>query len=106
MERTPPTEAHSLSRDGSRRDLSGNGNNPTDGGALTSWRRQRDGLSQEMEIIQPRKAHSRPEDDRGRDLSGNGKRTSMLGALTNWRRQWRGLSGNEKKLTGHGALTS
>ena len=44
MERNRPTEAHSHAGDGRGRDLSGHGKKPTDRGALTSWRRQREGL--------------------------------------------------------------
>ena len=43
-ERNQPSEAHSQTGDGKGRDLSGHINKPTDQGALTSWRRQRDGF--------------------------------------------------------------
>ena len=42
-ERNRPTEAHSPTEDGRGRELSGQENKPTDRGALTSWRWQREG---------------------------------------------------------------
>ena len=44
MERNRPSEGHSHPEDGRRRDLSGHGKKPTKRGALTLWRRQREGL--------------------------------------------------------------
>ena len=43
-ERNRPTEAHSLPGDGGGRDLSGHRKKPTEQGALTFWRRQRERL--------------------------------------------------------------
>ena len=42
--RNRPTEAHLHPGDGRGRNLSGHRKKPTDRGALTSWRRQREGL--------------------------------------------------------------
>ena len=67
-----PTEAHSRSGDGRGRDLSGHVGKPTDRGALTNWRQQREGL-----------VRTRKETDRG--------------ALTNWRRQREGLVRTRKE---------
>ena len=69
-ERNPSTEAHSLSGDGRGRDLSGHSKKPTDQGALTSWRQQREGLCEDTERNRPSDEHSLPGDGRGRDLSG------------------------------------
>ena len=44
MGRYRPSEGHSLSDDGRRRDLSEHGKKPTNRGALTSWRWQREGI--------------------------------------------------------------
>ena len=83
-------------------------------GALTNWRRQREGLvktpkemdrprrthhlktaeggtGQDMERNRRSKGHSLPGDDRGRDLLGHGKKSTKRGALTNWRWQIEGL---------------
>ena len=43
-ERNRPSKAHSRSRDGRGRDLSGQGKKKTERGALTYWRYQREGL--------------------------------------------------------------
>ena len=92
-----PTEAHSHSGDDRGRDLSGQGKKPTGRGALTNWRRQREGLvrtqkgtnrprrthtlqmaeggtCQVTERNRPTEAHSHPGNGRGRDLSGHGKK--------------------------------
>ena len=61
MERNQPSDAHSLSGDGIGRDLSGHRKNPTEQGALTSWRGIR------------------------RDLSGHGKNPTERRVLTTWR---------------------
>ena len=109
MERNGPTMAHSLPGDGRGRDLSGHRKKPTDRGALTTWRRQREGLvrtqkvtdqprhthqlemaeggtCQDTERHQPTKAHSLPGDGRGRYKSGHGKKRTDRGTLTPWRR--------------------
>ena len=55
MERNRPSEAYSLSGDGRGRDLSGHGRKPTNRGALTLWRRRREGLVKtRKEINRPR----------------------------------------------------
>ena len=43
-ERNRPRGGHSLAGDGRGSDLSGDGKKPTDRGALTNWRRRREGL--------------------------------------------------------------
>jgi hypothetical protein len=105
-----PTEAHSCSGDGRGRDLSGYARKQTDRGALTSWRRQREGLvrtrketdrprrthvletaeggtCQDTQGNRPTEAHSQTGDGRGRDLSGYTRKPTDRGALTSWRRQ-------------------
>ena len=53
-----PTEVHSLPGDGRGRDLSGHARNQTDRGALTYWRRQREGLVRtRKESDRPRRTH-------------------------------------------------
>ena len=117
--RNRPTEAHSHSGDGRGRDLSGHGKKSIDRGALTPWRRQREGLvrtrkgidrprhthkletaeagtCQDTETNRPTKAHSQTGDGRGRDLSGHGKKSTDRGARTSWRRQREGLIRTER----------
>ena len=113
-ERNRPTETYSPTGDSRGRNLSGHGKKPTDRGALTIWRRQRERLVKtRKETDQPRRTHfletaeggpcqdterNRPTetcsptgDSRGRDLSGHVKKTTDQGALTHWRRQREGL---------------
>ena len=89
-ERNRPSEAHSRSRDGKGRGLSGHGKKQTERGALTFWRWQRKGLvrawkktdrarrahvlemakegaCQGTERNRPSEARSRPGDGKGRD---------------------------------------
>ena len=110
MQRNRPTEAHSHPGDGRGRDLSGHAKKLTDRGALTNWRRQREGLvrackeidqprpthkleaaeggtCQDMQGNRPTEAHSRPGDGSGSDLSGHPRKPTDRGALTSWRRQ-------------------
>jgi hypothetical protein len=105
-ERIWPCEGHSLPGDHTGRDKSGHGKNPTERGALTSWRphwegqvmtrKESDrarhthelekalgGTSQDIERIRPSKAHSLPGDRIGRDKSGHGKNPTKRGTLTN-----------------------
>ena len=102
--------------------MSGNGKKPTDRGALTLWRRQREelvrtqketdrprrthkletaegGTCQDTESNRSTEAHSHPGDDRGRNLSGHGKKPTDRGALTSlsWRRQREGLVRTQKE---------
>jgi hypothetical protein len=114
QEKKATSEGCLLSGDGRGRDLLGYGKKATGGGALTSWRRQREGLvrtrkesdrarrthvletaeegiCQDTERKRPREGHSRPENGRGRDLSGYGTKATERGALTSWRRQRKGL---------------
>ena len=122
MERNRLTEAHSQTGDGRGRDLSGHGKKTTYRGALTSWRRQREGLvrtqketdrprcthipiletteggtCQDTERNRPTEAHSLSGDGRERDLSGHGKKQTDRGALTNCRRQREGLVRTRKE---------
>ena len=130
-ERNRPSKAHSRSRDGRGRDLSGYGKKKTKQGALTLWRQQREGLvrtgkekdrargthileisergtCQYTERNQPSEVHSQTGDSRGRGFSGDGKKPTERGTgkhslSGNGRR--RDLSGHGKKKTGRGALT-
>ena len=91
-----PSDAHSPTGDGRRKDLSGHGKKGPKRRALTYWRCQREGLvrackatdratrthsletaegrtCQNTERNRPRDAHSHPGDGRGTDLSGHGK---------------------------------
>ena len=52
---------------------------------LTTWRRQKEGQSQETERNQPSKEHSLPGDRIGGDKSGHRKKLTEGGALTLWR---------------------
>ena len=99
------TEAHSPTGDSRGRHLSGHGNKPTDRGALTSWRRQREalvrtrkqtdrlrcthfletaegGTCQDTGRNRPTEAHSLSGYGRGRFLSGHENRPTDRGALT------------------------
>ena len=110
MERNRPSEAHSLSGDDRGRNLSEHGKKLTERGALTSWRRQREGFirtqketerarhthklktaqgetCQDMERNRPSKVHSQTGDGRWRNSSGRGNRPTKRGTLTSWRRQ-------------------
>ena len=92
MEINQPQEGHSLPGDCRGRGLSGHGKKPTERGALTSWKRQREGLvrtrkesnrargtysletgeggtHQDKERNRSSEGNSLPGDDRGRDLS-------------------------------------
>ena len=90
--------------------MSGHARKPTDQGALTLWRRQREGhvrthketdrpkrthfletaeggTCQDTQGNQLTEAHSRPGDGRGRHLSGHTRKPTDRGSLTSWRRQ-------------------
>jgi hypothetical protein len=94
--------------------LSGHGKKPTKRGALTNWRRQREGLvrtrketdrarhthfletavrgtCQDTESNQLSEGHPQPGDGRGRELSRHGKKPTDREALTSWRQQSEGL---------------
>jgi hypothetical protein len=88
MEKKRPSEAHSLTRDGRERELSGHRNKQTEQDALTNWRRQRRGTCQDTERNRPRRTNILETTER--DLSGYGKETDR-GTLTSWRRQREGL---------------
>ena len=108
-ERIRQSEGHSPTGDDIGRDKSGHGKSPTERGALTSWRRHREGqvrtqkesyrargthqlettsggISQDTERIRPSKGHSHPRDDIGRDKSEHRMRPTERGTLTPWRR--------------------
>ena len=70
---------------------SGHGKKPTNRGTLTSWRRQREALGQDMERNRLTEVHSHAGDGGVRDLSGRGMRPTNRGTLTNWRRHREGL---------------
>ena len=93
--------------------MSGHEKNPTKRGALTNWRRHREGqvrtrkesdramgthfletasggTSQDTERLQPSKGHSLSGDGIGRDRSGHRKDPTERGALTNWRQHQEG----------------
>ena len=128
-ERNQRSEAHSLPGYGTVGDLSGHGKKPTEQGALTSWRWQREGLvrtrqetnraghthqleTAEEEICQdternrPSKAHSLSGDGKGKDSSGRRKKRADQGTLTSWRRQRERLVRTRKEPTEQGTLTS
>ena len=109
MERSRPSEGHSLPGNGRGRDLLGHRKEPTDQGALTSWRRQREGVVRSRKATnQARGTHeletgeegTRQDTERndqlrrthkletrtGRDLSEYRKKPTDQCALTNWRR--------------------
>ena len=121
-------EGHLLSGDGKGRDLSGQRKKLAERGALTSWRRQREGLvrareqtdrprhthiletakrgpCQDMEKNRPIEAHSLPGDGRERDLSDleTNRLTEAHSHAGNER--GRDLSGHGKKSTDRGTLT-
>ena len=129
IERDRPTESHPHPGDGRGRDLSGHRKKSLERGALTSWRRQREGLvktqkdtdramrthqlemaeggtCQDSQKDQSSDAHSLPGDGRGRDLSGHRKIPTERGTLTFCRWQRRDLSGHRKISTERGTLTS
>ena len=104
-----PREWHSLTGDGRLRNLSGQVKKVIEGGALTSWRRQKEGLvrtrqesnrgkgtrrletaeggtCQNTERKRTNKGRSPAGDGRGRDLSEHVKKTAEREALTSWRR--------------------
>ena len=104
------SKAHSRPGDGRGRDLSGHGRKPTEQGALTTWRQQREGhvrarketdrarhthfletadggTCQDTERNRPSEAHSRPGEGRGRGSLGHEKKPTEQGTLTNWRQQ-------------------
>ena len=105
MERIRSSKGHSPTEDGIGKDKSGHGKTPTERGALTLWRRHREGqvrtqkesdrargthqletasrgTSQHTKRIRPSKGHSPTGDDIGRDKSGHRKNPTKRGALT------------------------
>ena len=109
-EKIRPSKAYPHSGDGRGMDLSGHRNKPTERGALTAWRWQKEGLvrkrketdrtrrthelgmaeggtCQDTESNRPSEAHSLPEDGVRRDLSGHRKKPTERGTLTAWRRR-------------------
>ena len=113
-------EGHSLPGDSTGRDLSGHRKKLTERGALTNWRRRREGLvktqketdrprctdfletadggtCQDIKRNRPSEAHSLPGDGMGRDLSGDRKKSTDRGALTSWRRHREGLVRRQKE---------
>ena len=74
----------------------GHGNKSTEQAALTSWRRQKEGLVRPQKRDRPSEGHSRPEDGRG-DLSGPGKKSTER-ALTLWRQQRERLVRTRKEI--------
>ena len=119
-ERNRQSKAHSPTGGGRGRDLSEHGKDQTEQGALTPWRRQREGFvrtrketdrargthrletaergtCQDTERNRPSKGHSLSGDGRGRDLSGHEKKPTEQGTLTVWRRQRKGLVRTRKE---------
>ena len=112
--------------------MSGHRKKSTKQGALTFWRRQREGLvrtrketdrassthfletteggtcqdTKKNRASDARDAHSQTGDSRGRDLSGHGKKRPSEGHSLPGDGRGRDLSGNRKKITEQGALTS
>ena len=100
-----PTEAHSLSGDGRGRDLSGHARKPTNRGALTNWRRQREGLVRaHKETDPPRHTHVLETAEGGACQDTQGNRLTEAHSRPGGRRG-RGLSGHRKKAAERGALT-
>src|SRR6267142_1892517 len=67
-------------------DKSGHGNNPTERGALTSWRAQTDGQVRTWkQSDRARGTHLL--EDAGTNKSGHRNKPTERGALTNWRAQ-------------------
>ena len=121
-ERNIPDEAHLLSRDSRVRDLSELIKKSIEQGALTSWKRRREGAVrtrketararrthfletaeggtyQDTERNRPSEAHSLSGDSRGKDLSGHGKnRAREAHSLSGDSRGWE-LSGHRKKVS-------
>ena len=112
-ERIPPKDGHSPTGDGIGRNKSGYRKNPTKRGALTTWRRNREGqvriqkqshrargthilatasggTSQDTETIPPSEGRSHSGDGIGRDKSGLQKNPTERWALTCWRRHREG----------------
>jgi hypothetical protein len=121
MKRNRPIEGYSRSEDGRGGDLLGQGKKPTDRGALTPWRRQREGFvrtwkeidrargthklemaeggtCQDKERNRLTEGHSLSGDSRGRDLLGHRKKPTDRGALTAWRQQREGLVRTRKEI--------
>src|SRR6267142_2058357 len=123
-----PSEGHSPPGERRGTDKSGHGNNPTERGALTSWRAQTDGkvrtrkesdrargthqlesadrwTSQDTERIRPSKGHSQTGERRQPDKSGHGRiRPSEEHSRTGECR-WMDKSGHRKNPTERGALS-
>ena len=84
MERTRPSEAHSLSGDGRLV----RAQKETDRVRRTHFLETEEGRAcQDKERTRRSEAHSRPGDGRGRGLSGHGKKLTERGPLTSWRQQ-------------------
>ena len=87
MEKNQPSEACSLPGEGRESDLSRHGKKPTDRGALTSWRRQREGLVRtRKETDRPRCTHIL-ETALGGTCQDTEKKPTERSTLTNWRPQ-------------------
>ena len=119
-ERIRPSEGHSLSGDGVRRDKSAHGRDQTKRGELTPWGRHREGqvrtqkksdqvrgthiletasggTSQHTEKIRASEGHSLPRDSIGWDKSGHRKNPTQRAALTFWRRHQEGQVSTRKE---------
>ena len=128
MERIRPGEGHSHTEDGIGRNKSGQRKNPTQRGALTSWRRHRErqvrtqkesdpvrgthsletasgGISQDIERIRPSEGHSHPGDGIGMGKSGHGKDWTERGYSHTGDGVTREMSKRRKNPTERGALT-
>ena len=88
---------YSRTEDHMERELLGYGNKLTKRGALTLWRRQRDGVVRTWKGIERARGHSLSEDHRERDLLGYRKRPTKREALTLWRRQREGFVRTRKE---------
>ena len=121
-ERNQRSERHSRPGDGEGWDWSGHRKKSTERGALTLWRRRREGLvrtrkeidgsssrgthsletaggtCQDIERNRLREGHSLPEDGREMDLSRHGKKSTKQGSLTPWRRQREGVVRIRKEI--------
>ena len=129
MEKYQLSESHSHPGDGRRKDSSGRGKKSTELGALTSWRRQRDGLvkmrketgrvrcTNQLETAKDGLVRTGKETDRGR--RAHSLETAEEETCQEMKRyraseahslpedgKGRDLSGREKNQTERGALTS
>ena len=119
-EKVPPSKEHSHTGDGIMRDKSEHRKNPTEQGALTSWRQHREGhvriqneshrargthiletasggTRQNTKRISPSEGHSPTGDGIGRDTSAHRNDPTDQGVLTSWRQHREGQVWTQKE---------